>query len=334
MNGSTRNPSATATWKDRKSPFFQTGSEIADVFLPHIGPDCFAVYSYLLRWRFKNPELEHTVLELKHRTGLGVSTVCRSLEIISSVGLIEHIRRGGSQKSKCKLCDPEKAAESLGAVYEKRTLSWSLSQEASQRIQAKIEAIRQRQQGKSTQKSSSVSGNRPVRVSQRNAGISPERRQRATRETQTGAHLIQEEVRSKESLTPTPLPEKQCEAEEDKDSPNEDEPDSLLKLAIAKFTGVMNDLGDYLFDTNRPPLPHFANGATEWDSFGFSSLAVETVSWRGEVLMLMLSASDPVAAQRGLEKYHRQWDAGLLKWYKCEVQCEIQQSTRPWWKAK
>ncbi len=189
MNGSARNRHHTVTWKDRKSPFFQIGSEIAHVFLPLMGSDCFTIYVYLASRCFKNPELEHTTLELKDATRIGASTVCRSLEILESLGLIRLIRRGGSQKSRCTLLDSEKAAEDLGAVYQQKTLSWSLPNEAKQDIKAKIEEIRQRQQGKRDQKASIFCGNQPLRVSQRNAGVSPEKRQRATRETQTGTHL-------------------------------------------------------------------------------------------------------------------------------------------------
>lgn len=327
MNGATRNRSATAAWKDRKSPFFLIGNEIADVFLPLIGPDCFAVYSYLVRCRFKNPELEHTILELKQQTGIGVSTVCRSLEIMASVGLIQPIRRGGSRKSKCKLCDPEKAAEYLGAVYDKSALSWSLSWEASHRIQAKIEAIRQRQQSKGAPNPSTVCGNRLVRVSQRNAGISPERRQRATRETQIGTHLIREEVRNEEVPTPTPTPAGSSAEPKDKNSADEDEPDGLLKLARAKFTGVMNDMRAHLLDTSRPPNPNLVNGAADWKEFEFDSLAVEAVVWRGKVLALTLSAHDPAAARRGLDRYQKKWEAALRKWYRGEVDVNVQEKS-------
>lgn len=318
-------------WKDRKSPFFQIGNEVADVFLPIIGTDCFAVYSYLVRCQFKNPELEHSIAEVKERTGIGISTVSRSLEIMASVGLIQLIRRGGSQKSKCKLCDTEKAAEDLGAVYDKSTLSWSLPREASQQIQAKIEAIRQRQQAKGASKCSTACGNPPVCVSRGNAGISPEKRQSAARETQTGTHLLREERRIEESPTPTPTPTESSAAPEDKDSPDEDEPDGLLKWAVAQFTGPMNDLGDHLFDTSRPPAPHLANGAADWTEFGFDSLAVDEAARRGGLLVLTLGADDPAAAQLGLEKYRERWEASFRQWYGCEVEWEIQEMKRTWW---
>jgi hypothetical protein len=84
-----------------------------------------------------------------------------------------------------------------------------------------------------------------------------------------GTNLIREERRTEEG--PTPTPGHQSEAQNDKDSPDEDEPDGLLKSARAKFTGVMNDLGDYLLDTSRPPAPHLVNGSADWEEFGFTN---------------------------------------------------------------
>ncbi len=57
----------------------------------------------------------------------------------------------------------------------------------------------------------------------------------------------------------------------------------------------MNDLRDHLLDTSRPPAPHLVNGADEWKKL--DSLAVERATWRGEVLVLILSAHNPVAAR-------------------------------------
>lgn len=111
-----------------------------------------------------------------------------------------------------------------------------------------------------------------------------------------------------------------------KDSPDKDGPDRLLRWAQIKFTGIMNDLGDHLFDSSRPPVRHLANGADDWKMFGFDSLAVEGATWRGEVLMLILSASDPAEARRGLRKYHAKWDVSSRKWFGCEVQIAFQEA--------
>ncbi|MFZ0662410.1 MAG: hypothetical protein WAM66_06945, partial [Acidobacteriaceae bacterium] len=115
--------------------------------------------------------------------------------------------------------------------------------------------------------------------------------------------------------------------DKDKGPPDEDEPDPHLKWAVAVFTGVMNDLGDYLFDTSKPPNPHLVNGADQWTRFGFNSLAVEAVEWRGETLLLVLSARYPAAARSGLEKYRRKWDESLQKWFGCKVYCELRDTT-------
>jgi hypothetical protein len=163
-------------------------------------------------------------------------------------------------------------------------------------------------------------------VSQRDANVSHLLRPRATRETQTGTHLLLEEGRIEE--VPSPTPSHGFEANEAKDSPDEDGPDADLRWARIKFTGVMNDMCDHMFDTSRPPNPRFEDGAAEWEKFGLNSLAVERVAWRGEVPVLVLSANDPAAARRGLEKYHRKWDASLRKRFDCEVWVELQQAQR------
>jgi len=90
----------------------------------------------------------------------------------------------------------------------------------------------------------------------------------------------------------------------------------------------MDDLGDNLFKTNRPLNPGFANGAADWKEFGFNSLAVDGVTRRGEALALTLSASDPELTRRGLEKYHRTFDASLRSWYGCPVQIDLVKAHR------
>jgi hypothetical protein len=109
-----------------------------------------------------------------------------------------------------------------------------------------------------------------------------------------------------------------------RDFPNEEEPGALLKYARNQFIGVMNDMGDHLFNSSQPPLPHLANGFADWQEFGFDSLAVEAAATRGNELMLVLSAFDLAAARRGLDKYRRTWEASLLKWFGGKVQIELQ----------
>ena len=81
-----------------------------------------------------------------------------------------------------------------------------------------------------------------------------------------------------------------------------------------------------LLDTNRPPNPRLANGYAEWEKFGFGSLAVEAATRRGKVLALTLSARDPTAARRGLERYHRRWEASCREWFDCEVTVDLQEA--------
>jgi hypothetical protein len=109
-----------------------------------------------------------------------------------------------------------------------------------------------------------------------------------------------------------------------KNFPDKGEPDADLNWARVKFTGVMKDIQNRLF-TSRPNQ-HLANGFADWQEFGFDSLSVERVLWRGETLVLILAGVDAEAARLGLDKYHQKWQASLRKWYECEVDVELLQA--------
>jgi hypothetical protein len=309
-------------------PFCWVGNEVFDVWLPIMGADCLTLYALFARRVYFDPKLKHTVRELAEATEIGITTVSRCLKILEYLRLVKLTRFGGSKDSECELKDSWFAANRLGVTYDSGTHSYSLPPQVAQRLISEVKAIREKQQGKMPQSTPRgaprTCGKPPLRVSQRNASVSPAIRQRAARETQTGTHLIREEGRTEEVLSPTPSHD--GEAQKAKDSPDEDEPDPLLRWARIKFTGVMKDMGNHLLDSSRPPVPHLANGFAEWERFGFDSLAVEAAAWRGEVLVLVLSASDPAAARRGLDKYRKKWEASLHKWYKCEVNVELQQA--------
>jgi hypothetical protein len=304
------------------SPSFFVGNEVINVFLPLMGPDCLAVYAYLKQREFINPTLRHSVREVSASINRSISTASRSLEVLEHLKLVRLTHFGGNKESECELLDSKTAALSFGAVYSRASVSWSLPEQVRERLEGEIGRLRRRQQGKLPPQANSavrdVCGNRLFSVSQRNASVSPEARQRIPRETQMGTHLIQEEGRIERIPSPNP-PAQDEQAEETKDSPDEDEPDPDLKWARVKFTGVMKDMGSHLLDTSRPPNPRFANGAADWNEFGFNSLAVEAATWRGETLELSLFACDPAAARRGLEKYHRAFDASFRARYGCEV---------------
>ena len=193
-----------------KAPFFQIGGEVSDVFLPLMGAECFTVYSHLKRMEYKNPMLKHTVRMLAEATALGIATVSRSLEVLELLGLAKITRFGGSKQSECQLSDSWVVANRLGATYDKRTHSYTLPPEVAQRSKAEVNALREKQQGKTPQSTSRgaprTCGNRLFSVSQRNASVSQARRQRSTRETQTGTHLIREKARTKETPIPTLTP--------------------------------------------------------------------------------------------------------------------------------
>jgi hypothetical protein len=312
-----------------KAPFCLIGNQDFDVFLPIMGADCFTIYAYFVRCHFRDPKLRHTVRGLADATGIGASTVSRSLEVLEHLALVRLTRFGGCKHSECELKDSWVVANRLGAIYHPGTLSYSLSPEDAERLKADVKALREKQQGKSTPTALNGAtrhcGNPTLGVPKRNASVSLAMRQRPTRDTQMGTHLLQEERRNGE--VPSPTPSHEYEAQKTKSFPDEDEPARLLRWTEIKFTGVMKDMGDYLLDTSRPPGSHFTNGAADWQRFEFNSLAVERAERRGEVLVLVLSASDPAAAWRGLHKYHKRWEASIRKWYGPEVGWELQGSS-------
>lgn len=309
-------------------PFLWIGNETLDLYVPIMGPDCLAVYAYFARRFHANRTLTHDIRSIAPQCGLKPSTVSRVLEVLEHLQLVKLFRFGGSRQSECQLSDAYTIAARLGAAFDSNTQTYRLPEQVSERLKAEVCAIREAQQGKAYRKTRkpgvSLGGNLKLSASQRSASVSQTRRQRSTRETQTGTHLIRKEERIEKNPTPTPTPNGSGDTEKDKDSPDEDEPDGQLRWARIKFTGVIEDIRAHLLDTNRPPSPHLANGYGDWKVFEFGSLAVEAVEWNGKTLELTLSASDPIAARAGLEKYHRIWEASLRKWFSREVRVVFQ----------
>jgi hypothetical protein len=320
----------SAPRKKITSPSFFTGNEVIDVFLPIMGADCFTVYGYFKRIEFTSPKLTHSVRAIANATKIDSTTVFRSLEILKQLGLIKLTRFRGSRGSECQLIDSRELAISLGAEYHRETVSFSLSPEVANRLIAQIKALREKQQSKSpatAQRGAPYTcGNLLPRVSQRNASVSPAKRQCPTRETQMGTHLIREERRIEED--PSRSPSHIGEVESPERLSNEDGLRVSLKWAADRFNGVIDDIRAHLLDTNRPPNPHLTNGFADWQESGFNSLAVEAAAWRGTELALALSASEPAATQSGLKKYHSTWNASLRKWFECVVQVELRQAQR------
>jgi hypothetical protein len=323
--------------KQPKDGYYWQDNELIDLYASIIGPFATIVYGALCRNAYGEPTVRYSVRDLASRTGMSATIAARSIEVLETAGLIKRLPTRGNQKSVCQLFDVKALASSHGATRERKSAPLKFPTSTVDWLNAQLNTIRRRQQGKDKQRVlSSAKRNAAIAarsgfsslfsVSQRDASVSPAKSKRPTRETQTGSSPIQEERRIEECPTPTPTPtptpnegSDDGEAQKNEDIPGEDEPDRLLKLARVKFTGVMNDLGDHLFDTSRPPAPNVANGAADWEEFGFNSLAVEAATWCDGGLELTLSTSDPVTAQRGLEKYHRTFEASLRTRYGCEV---------------
>jgi hypothetical protein len=306
-------------------PFLWIGYEFLDLYLPIIGPDCLAVYAYFARRHYFDNTLKHDIRNIAQSCGLKSSTVSRALEVLNQLKLIKLIRFGGNRQSECQLSDVWTIATRLGATFDRKTHSYRFPEPVLKQLTAEVGDIRARQQGKSDRNTSesavSPCGNPSV-------SVTPEKHQRVTRETQayhqrdaSGDPSNIERKRIKETPTPTPTPNETDEAHKDKSFPNKDEKEGwLLAWVRIKFTGVMKDIRDHLLNS-RPHSLHLTNGFSDWRSFGFGSLAVQ--SWRDEDLTLVLSTNDPEAARRGLDKYRKLWQASLRKWYECEVRVEF-----------
>lgn len=320
MNGVNLNSQDKAAQSDGNAPFFKALKVVSDIFQPNIPTECYGVYSVLARRGNFTSNPNNSIRELATAANVSKATVSRSIEMLVDVGLVKRIRRGGSQPDCYELLNACEAAKRWGAVYVSKSVSYSLSAENARLLKASIKDFRAKQRDNKS-------------ASQTDSCVLSQRRQRsrgkhqcASRETQTGSHLIQEEGRNEEC--PTPTPSHDGATQKNKDTPDEDEPDGLMRWAANQFTGVMKDMGSHLLNTSRPPVPHLANGFADWQEFGFNSLAVEAAARRGDVLELVLSASDPAAARRGLEKYHRAFDASLRTRYGCEVKIALVKAQR------
>ncbi|MGA2632603.1 MAG: hypothetical protein ABSF16_00035 [Terracidiphilus sp.] len=317
--------------KLHKDGYYFQDNEFTDVYSPIVGPFAAMIYERLCRNSYGNPTIEFSVRDLAR--GMSHASAARAIQILEIVGLIKRLPTSGNRKSVCQLFDVKALAESHGAMRLRKSAPLELPTPVFDRLKSQVRAVRQRQQGK-TKARADLTGKRNVEisvqsglhslfsVSQRDASVSPAIRQRSTRETQTGTHLLTEERRTENVLSPTPSREQTVQ----KDFPNEEESEALLKCARNLFNGVIDEIRAHLLDTNTPPVPHLANGFADWQKYGFGSLAVKAAARRGNGLALVLSATDPAATRRGLEKYRRTWEASFRKSFGCKVQVALQRA--------
>jgi hypothetical protein len=307
-------------------------NEASNAFLPIIGLATFGLYCHLTGLGF-GKQFKYTLRGLAMDTKSASTTIWRAMAVLERIGLVRIRHGGGSQPSACSLIDLKKLAAQIGGTYDKKRASFVLKSHRIEELRNEVKALLVELQAKRGAKQNSrpsksdkpphVSGGGLLsHVSKRDASVSPERRQHSTRETQMGPHLIREERRIENVLSPTPSLE--CQPSNPKSPSSEDERQELLKWVRDRFIGVIADMGAHLLETNRPSSPHLANGLAEWKKFGFNSLAVEAAEWRGKVLVMILSASDASEARRGLEKYSRVWNSSLRKWFGCKVSVQVE----------
>ena len=321
--------------------FYIQENEFADIYAPIVGPFAAMIYDALCRNSYGKTSVEYSVRGLAR--GMSTASAARAIQILEAVGLIKRLSTSGNRKSICQLFDVKALAKSHGAIRPRKSAHFELPEPTRERLKTQVRAIREWQQGKiRTRVITSGKENVEIAeqsgfhslfsVSQRDATVSHLLRQRVSRETQMGTHLIQKEERIER--IPPPTPAHSAQAQKGKDFPDEDEPDRLLKWASANFIGAIEEWEDSLFDTSKPPASYLANGAADAEKFGFKSLAVKAVRQRGKVLVLTFSTGDPAAerdrmlrnakaARAGLEKYRKSFGSHLRKWFECEVDWEI-----------
>lgn len=310
--------------------FFWLDNELVDLFQPLIGADASAVYNALVREYHAGATLKVTTRALAKAAKCCAATVSRSIEILSYIGMIRVRHGGGNQPNAYDLFDLKALARHLGATSNRRGTAFTFPAHVRAQLRREIAALKAKQSGKhpaSSKESSTlpaiavmVSDGLLPCVSHGNTDASGEKHQRVTRETQNGPHLLLQNTRLKDSLYPTLTHEP--EAEEPKAMPGEGAVVDDLTWARLKFDGVMKEMKSYLF-AHRPPLPHLTNGTADWNAFSFENLTVVRVSPPDVPLLLTLSASDPAAARRGLEKYQRTWNRYLEKWFESQVDVDF-----------
>jgi hypothetical protein len=310
-------------------------NELSVLFEPIIGRTASAVYCHLTGKAFGN-KITYTLRGLAVEMKRSRTTIWRAIAVLEHIGLVRIRAGGGNQESECWLVDLKKLAASLGASHDRRRSSFVLPPKRIEELRGRVAVLLTAMQKKSKPGRTTEVPERAdsghcgcanlfLLDSKRDASVSPKNQQRSSEEMQTGSYLLLQNTSLQNIPSPNP-PSQDSEAQKDKDSPDEDQPDEPLKSARRALTGVMNDMRAHLLDTSRPPVPHLANGAAEWDKFGLNSLALEAAAWRGKVLVLTLSAHDPAAARSGLERYRKKWDAALRKWYECEVDVTVQET--------
>ena len=307
-------------------------NELYDLFQPIIGSTSHAVYTHLTRRAFEST-FRCSARELGRKTGLSHAAVSRAFAVLERIGLLRVSTGGGNSASEITLIDLEALAKKLGATRDRRTGEFTFPEQTKDRLREEVLATRRKSQGKTNtsgmarQQTCTPSGfDLDALISsvafERDTSGTPERHQRCPAETQMRQQIKENRKQENKNLSPTPFPlaESLAELWKGKNVPDERKAELSLKRARDLFCGVMANLKDHLVNHDRPRLPHLEDGYKDWRRFGFDSLGVmDAIEAQGRV-RLVLCASDAAAAQTGLVKYRKTWDAATLRWFGCEVE--------------
>ena len=299
-------------------------NEMYDLVQKVVGPNALAVYVNLTRKAYGyEATLKYTLRELAADMGQSHAKVGRELRVLRHINVVRLKVTGGKRPSEWELTDLRELAKCWGATHNRRTGSFELSQRSMGRLKDDVNRLRRELQGKAGKmRGVGLGASPPSSHSERDTSVSPERHQCYARETQTGSHLLIENRRQENSLSPTPF--HIAESRKNEDIPDERRTEMSLKLACDLFCGVMGEFKNHLVNPSRPKLSHLDDGYEDWRRFGFESLGVVDVSKSGDSVRLVLCASDKSAAEAGLEKYRRTFDSSMRHWFGREVRLEWQ----------
>jgi hypothetical protein len=302
-----------------KRDYCSLDNEAGRLFLPIIGSRAFAIYASLLQGTYGEPHLSYAASDVGEAAGMSKATVWRELQVLQWLGMVRLNPGGGNSKSRCEFLDLKELAKRLGAT-ERRGASLRLSKETTQALKGAVDQLRKQSQGKQSKGPKNFPHPSAIlflAAAQRDAGVSPEKRERLTRETQMGSHLLRKKKIHQDCLSPTPFHE--CNPTQPENHSTNDKNPEMLKHVRDCFNGVMDGMRNHLLDPNRLRHTNLANGHEDWKRFTFGSFGVEAVKPRGNGIELTISAYDPAAANEGLRKYHRKWAEQTQRWFGCEI---------------
>jgi hypothetical protein len=185
---------AEPEWKDKVLPargkpngnFCWQQNEMYDLVQKVVGPTALAVYVNLTRKAYGyDAKLKCALRELAADMGQSHATVGRELTVLKHVNVVRLKVAGGNRPSEWELTDLRELARCWGATYNRRTSSFELSQQLTERLKDEVDRLRRELQGKAgkTRRVAWTCQFRPISREtlashQRDISVTPERQKR------------------------------------------------------------------------------------------------------------------------------------------------------------